>query len=128
MDIIHSDFKKGIVKLKVTDADDLWYLSHLIDAGDFVSLDYDLSEILEVTPSMVNLDLISLGVDEDIAPDGDNEVSGSADSSDSSSSGSETGLASGNNSSNSNALINGDLIDSLVNHTEDLSLSFNDFI
>ncbi|PIN88079.1 mRNA surveillance protein pelota [Candidatus Woesearchaeota archaeon CG10_big_fil_rev_8_21_14_0_10_32_24] len=36
MDIISSDFKKGIVKLRITDADDLWYLSHLIDAGDFV--------------------------------------------------------------------------------------------
>ncbi len=36
MDIIHKDFKKGIVKLRVNDLDDLWYLSHLIDAGDLV--------------------------------------------------------------------------------------------
>jgi len=36
MDIIKKDFKRGIVKLKVNDADDLWYLSHLIDPGDFV--------------------------------------------------------------------------------------------
>ena len=36
MNIIHSDFKKGIVKLKVTSPEDLWYLSHLIDPGDFV--------------------------------------------------------------------------------------------
>ena len=36
MNIVHSDFKKGIVKLKVTDLDDLWYLSHLIDQGDLV--------------------------------------------------------------------------------------------
>lgn len=36
MDIIKQDFKKGIVKLRITDQDDLWYLSHLIDIGDFV--------------------------------------------------------------------------------------------
>ncbi len=37
MEILHTDFKKGIVKLKITDYDDLWYLSHLIDAGDFIA-------------------------------------------------------------------------------------------
>jgi protein pelota len=36
MDITHSDFKKGTVKLRITDPEDLWYLSHLIDPGDFV--------------------------------------------------------------------------------------------
>ncbi len=36
MQIIHSDFKKGSVKLKITDPEDLWYLSHLIDPGDLV--------------------------------------------------------------------------------------------
>ncbi len=36
MNIIHKDFKKGIVKLKVTDKEDLWYLSHLIEAGDLL--------------------------------------------------------------------------------------------
>ncbi|MFH1682275.1 MAG: mRNA surveillance protein pelota [Candidatus Woesearchaeota archaeon] len=36
MQIIHSDFRKGNVKLKIEDLDDLWYLSHLIDAGDTV--------------------------------------------------------------------------------------------
>jgi len=36
MDITHSDFKKGVVKLRITDPEDLWYLSHLIDPGDFV--------------------------------------------------------------------------------------------
>ena len=36
MDIIKQDFKKGIVKLRITDQDDLWYLSHLIDPGDFI--------------------------------------------------------------------------------------------
>ncbi len=36
MQLITSDFKKGLVKLKVTDKDDLWYLSHLIDQGDIV--------------------------------------------------------------------------------------------
>ncbi|MBU1973977.1 MAG: hypothetical protein KKH52_01115, partial [Nanoarchaeota archaeon] len=36
MDLIKSDFKKGLVKLKVSELDDLWYLSQLIDPGDFV--------------------------------------------------------------------------------------------
>lgn len=36
MEILGQDFKKGFVKLKVDDLDDLWYLSHLIDAGDSV--------------------------------------------------------------------------------------------
>ena len=36
MHITHTDYKKGLVKLRITDLDDLWYLSHLIDVGDFV--------------------------------------------------------------------------------------------
>lgn len=36
MDMIHSDFKKGKVRLRTTDLDDLWYLSYIIEAGDFV--------------------------------------------------------------------------------------------
>jgi protein pelota len=36
MNIIKSDFKKGFVQLRITDKEDLWYLSHLIDPGDFV--------------------------------------------------------------------------------------------
>ena len=36
MQLITSDFKKGFVKLKINDQDDLWYLSHLIDQGDLV--------------------------------------------------------------------------------------------
>ena len=36
MEILKSDFKKGIVSLRVTDPDDIWYLSHLIEPGDFV--------------------------------------------------------------------------------------------
>jgi protein pelota len=32
-----SDFKKGFVKLQIENADDLWYLSQIIDAGDLVS-------------------------------------------------------------------------------------------
>ena len=36
MEIIKSDFKKGIVNLRVTTQDDLWYLSHLIEPGDFI--------------------------------------------------------------------------------------------
>ena len=36
MDILKSDYQKGVVKLRVNDLDDLWYLSHIIDAGDLV--------------------------------------------------------------------------------------------
>lgn len=36
MNIIKADFKKGYVKIKVEETDDLWYLSHLIDPGDLV--------------------------------------------------------------------------------------------
>ena len=99
-----------------------------INAEDFVSLDYDLSEILEVTPSMVNLDLISLGLDAEIAQDDDNQVSGSAANSDSGSSSGGASSAASNGSFSVNALISGDLIDSLIDHTQDLSIGFNDFI
>jgi len=34
MKIIHSDLRKGAVKVKVEDTDDLWYLSTVLDAGD----------------------------------------------------------------------------------------------
>lgn len=37
MDIINSNLKKGIVTLRVTELDDLWYLSQLIDPGDFLT-------------------------------------------------------------------------------------------
>jgi protein pelota len=37
MNISNSNFKKGIVKIRIDDPDDLWYLSHLIDPGDFVT-------------------------------------------------------------------------------------------
>jgi len=37
MELIHSDFKKGIVKIRITDPEDLWYLSHLIDEGDVLT-------------------------------------------------------------------------------------------
>ncbi|MBT4935799.1 mRNA surveillance protein pelota [Candidatus Woesearchaeota archaeon] len=36
MNIITSNFKKGQVHLRVTDSDDLWYLSHIIEPGDLV--------------------------------------------------------------------------------------------
>jgi len=36
MNIINVDYKKGFAKLRVTELDDLWYLSHLVDPGDFV--------------------------------------------------------------------------------------------
>ena len=37
MDLVHSDFKKGIVKLRVNDLDDLWYLHQIIEQGDLVT-------------------------------------------------------------------------------------------
>jgi protein pelota len=36
MDIISKDYKKGFAKLRVTQIDDLWYLSHIIDSGDLI--------------------------------------------------------------------------------------------
>lgn len=36
MDLFREDYKKGIVKLKVTESEDLWYLSQIIEAGDLV--------------------------------------------------------------------------------------------
>jgi protein pelota len=37
MKIIHKDIKHGVVKLKADSAQDLWYLSNIIEQGDFVS-------------------------------------------------------------------------------------------
>ncbi len=36
MKIIHQNLKKGELKAKVENLNDLWYLSHIIDKGDFV--------------------------------------------------------------------------------------------
>ena len=36
MKIIHSDFKKGIVKVKIENLDDLWYLNQIIEKNDLV--------------------------------------------------------------------------------------------
>ncbi len=36
MNISKSNFKTGLVSLRVTDPDDLWYLSHIIEPGDLV--------------------------------------------------------------------------------------------
>jgi protein pelota len=36
MEVIKKDLKKGIVKIKITESDDLWYLSHIIDPGDLI--------------------------------------------------------------------------------------------
>ena len=99
-----------------------------IDAADFVSLDFDLLQILEVRPTMVNFDLIALGLEleapsasntdasdiggaSSIAPDKDNIVQPIS-----------------NGGSSFNAMISGDLLDSLIDHQEDLNLTFNDFI
>ncbi len=37
MKILNSDYRKGFVKVKVDNLDDLWYLSHIIESGDIVS-------------------------------------------------------------------------------------------
>lgn len=36
MKILVQNFRQGLVKLRVTEPEDLWYLSHLIDPGDLV--------------------------------------------------------------------------------------------
>lgn len=36
MEIIHSDFKKGTVNLRITSPEDVWYLSHLVAPGDLI--------------------------------------------------------------------------------------------
>ena len=37
MQLIHQDFKKGKVKFRLTDPEDVWYLTSLIDPGDTVT-------------------------------------------------------------------------------------------
>jgi protein pelota len=37
MRIIHKDIKQGIVKIRIDSAQDLWYLSNIIEPGDYVS-------------------------------------------------------------------------------------------
>ncbi|PIN73414.1 mRNA surveillance protein pelota [Candidatus Woesearchaeota archaeon CG10_big_fil_rev_8_21_14_0_10_45_16] len=37
MDLIKHNFKTGIVQLRVTDLDDLWYLRQIIDPGDLIT-------------------------------------------------------------------------------------------
>lgn len=37
MKLIHKDIKHGIIKVRVDDSQDLWYLSTLIEQGDFIS-------------------------------------------------------------------------------------------
>jgi len=36
MRIIHSEIKKGIVKVKIENLDDLWYLNHIIEKNDLI--------------------------------------------------------------------------------------------
>tara|TARA_Y100000310_G_scaffold342247_1_gene444585 strand:+ start:3527 stop:4591 length:1065 start_codon:yes stop_codon:yes gene_type:complete len=36
MKLLHSDFKKGIVKIKIENMDDLWYLNQIIETNDLV--------------------------------------------------------------------------------------------
>ncbi|MBI4152582.1 mRNA surveillance protein pelota [Candidatus Woesearchaeota archaeon] len=37
MQLVHGDFKKGIVRFRINDPDDLWYLSQIIEAGDLIT-------------------------------------------------------------------------------------------
>ena len=97
-----------------------------IDAGDFVSLDYDLSEILEIAPSMVNLDLFS-GWDTGSFETND-WASAFADNSQPVSSLNEVKPASSSSSFHANSMISEDLIDSLIDRAEDLNFTSNDFI
>jgi Ca2+-binding RTX toxin-like protein len=98
-----------------------------IDAGDFVSLDYDLSEILEIAPSMVNLDLFS-GLDADISLETNDAASAFANNLQTGSSLNEFKPASSSSSFQANAMISRDLIDSFIDNTEDLNFTSNDFI
>jgi len=36
MKIIHKDLDKGLLKIRVDNADDLWHLSHIIENGDLI--------------------------------------------------------------------------------------------
>ena len=36
MKLIHTDLKKGLVKIKVENLDDLWYLNQIIEKNDFI--------------------------------------------------------------------------------------------
>ena len=36
MKIINKNIKKGEIKIKIENLDDLWYLSHIIDKNDFI--------------------------------------------------------------------------------------------
>ncbi len=65
MQVIFSDFKKKIVKIKVEDIDDLWHLSHIIDIGDKVfsktlrkiKLDSGLNESSNTTRIPITLEI-----------------------------------------------------------------------
>ena len=99
-----------------------------IDATDFVSLDFDLSEILEATPAMANFDLISLGLEPETPSASDTGSSDSGAGSSDTPGNDNIMQPISNGGSSFNAMISGDLLDSLIDHQEDLSLTFNDFI
>ena len=94
--------------------------SDLITADDFVSLNYDLSEVIDTTASFLDLNFDSLGIEtnpsQDARPNSNGEGSSNPD------------VPITDDQPNFNDRINGDLIDSLIdqNHYDDYSI--NDFI
>lgn len=97
-----------------------------IDETDFVSLDFNLNEILDValTGANWNLTSLSLGSDGEL-----NEgVDSSSKESDFLSDSANSDQPNSDADFNSKTIINSDLIDSLIDPYEDLSLSMNDFI
>ena len=36
MKILHKELDKGVIKLRVDNADDLWHLSHIVESGDLL--------------------------------------------------------------------------------------------
>jgi len=37
MKVVHSNIKRGVIKLKIENLDDLWYISHIVDKSDLVT-------------------------------------------------------------------------------------------
>lgn len=75
MQLLQQNFKHGLVKLKITDPEDLWYLSHIIDPGDFITSkttrkikigDGDNAKLVKKTLSLkIEAETIEFGATED---------------------------------------------------------------
>ena len=94
--------------------------SDLITADDFISLNYDLSEVIDTTASFLDLDFDSLGISinppKNISPDANGDSSANPD------------VPMTDDEPNFGDQINSDLIDSLINENPYDNYSINDFI